>query len=182
MKLRNSRGNLLSGRVPRQADFFPRQCLIFHLRDVRHRRTLHSKPCQIPLQMAKPHLETDAPPAGMEKSPLHPLTPAGPSPRWTRLSIHRVWCGFAGSVAWRDSEMLEVNGNHPTTAPRCCRASLKEMSSSWEQRHIRSTSLSLSTNLKQKALFGCRQALPLLPRFSLDGSSLYNFVLRSSMH
>lgn len=69
-------------------------------------------------------------PAGMEKSPLHPPT----YPCWTIPTVDKALCTpclvqIYGLCALEGSEMLEANGNQPPTPPRCCRASLKEMSS-----------------------------------------------------
>lgn len=126
---------------------------------------------QVPLHIAKHHLERGAPSAGVEISPLHPPLldhhHGGQGTLYTLCLVQT--CGLC---ALGDSESLEVNGNHPTTTPRCCRASVKEMSSTGQQRYIRNASFSLSIDLKQNLLSWWRQALWLLPRFSLDGLSL----------
>lgn len=130
MKLRNSRGNFLSERAPRQADLSLRQPLIFHLSDVQHRTALHSKPTTGPSADCKTtwrHRFSICWDGHIPSLPTHP--------RWTITKVDQVcctpcvWCRFVVSLLWRGSEMLEVNGNHPTTSPRCYRGSVKEMSS-----------------------------------------------------
>lgn len=130
MKLQNSRGNLLSGRAPRQADFSLRQPLIFHLSVVQHRTTLHSKPMPGP--------SADCKTSSRDRFSIcwdgHISSPPT-QPYWTITKVDQVcctpcvWCRFVVSLLWRGSEMLEANGNHPTTLPRCYRESVKEVSS-----------------------------------------------------
>lgn len=174
---------MLSGRAPRQADFFPRQGLIFQLSDVRHRTTLHSK-------------IMPGPSAGFKTSPRDrcsicrggDIPSPSTHPCWTITTVDRalctpcVWCRSVGSVLWEDLEMLEVSGNHPTTAPRCCRASVKEMSST-EAQGSRGTSGTLHFVHRSDAetpLLVKSGSVVVAQDFFGWIESLYNFVLQSS--
>lgn len=146
MKLGNSRGNLLSGRAPRQADFFPQTvtylspqgcmtqnnpALQANARSLCRLKTSSRERCSI-------CWDGDIPSA-----PTHPC--------WAITTVDKVlstpcvWCRFVGSVLWRGSEMLEVSGNHSTSTLKMLQAILErneQHKNTWEQRHIRSTSLS----------------------------------------
>lgn len=175
MKLQNSRGNLLNGRAPRQADFFPRQWLISHLRDVRHRTTLHSKPVQNLTQRQVLTCWDGEIPSAPTHLPLLDHPHGGQGSLYTVPGADlRALCpgGFRNAGGEWES---------PNHTPKMLQGIPKrdeQHISSWEQRHIRSTSLSLSINLKQNVFFGWRSAVVVAQVFF--GWIKYNFVLRSS--
>lgn len=99
MKPWKSRGNLLSGRAPRQADFFPTQWLILHLTGVgqnnpalqAHTRSL----CRVQTSSRGRCCICwggDVPSA--------PTQPCWTITRGTRLCAPCVWCRFVISVLW----------------------------------------------------------------------------------